>query len=72
MYDVQSVIYREYQPPIENWEHLQGAVLLLILLAVGNVVVIVVALFLRRRLNDIEATRPPSRKKRDKTNDPQS
>jgi hypothetical protein len=61
-----SAICNLYQPPIEHWDQLQPAACLLILLVVGNVALIVVALFLRRRLNDIEATRPPTRTKRDR------
>ncbi|HEU5012096.1 MAG TPA: hypothetical protein VFT66_06095 [Roseiflexaceae bacterium] len=59
-------MYQFAQPPIEHWDQLQPALCLLILLVVGNVALIVVAMFLRRRLNDIEATRPPSRRKRGK------
>ena len=66
---IYPAMYHQPQPPTAYWDAYRWPIIVLVLLFVGNIVVVVVALFLRRRLNDIEATRPPSRKKRDKTND---
>ncbi len=61
---VYPVVYHQPQPPILYLDEYRWPMIVLALLFVGNILLIVVAMFLRRRLNDIEATRPPSRKKR--------